>query len=365
MLNAKTKVVVAMSGGVDSSLTAALLVQEGYEVIGVTMQLWTEDVPVDDPNHRGCCSLSEVEDARRVAQTLGIPHYVMNFRDDFHHLVVEYFIREYTAGRTPNPCIACNRHIKFERLLTKAAALGADYVATGHYARVIKDEQSGRVLLCKGVDTTKDQSYVLYHLNQQTLQKFLFPLGGMEKTKTRELARQFNLVVANKPESQEICFIPDDDYKRFLREHAPQSLRPGDIVTQDGQVLGRHEGLPFYTIGQRKGLGIAAAHPLYVVEIDAAHNRVVVGPPEAVYASELLADDLNWIAIDDLEKPLQVHAKIRYAAHEAPAMVFPEANGMVRVKFEQPQRAITPGQSVVFYHGEKVVGGGVIRKACL
>ena len=186
-----------------------------------------------------------------------------------------------------------------------------------------------------------------------------------KKTKTRELARQFNLVVANKPESQEICFIPDDDYKRFLREHAPQSLRPGDIVTQGGEVLGRHEGLPFYTIGQRKGLGIAATHPLYVVEIDAAHNRVVVGPHEAVYASELLADDLNWIAIDGLTAPLQVQAKIRYAAHEAPALVLPEANGMVRVKFEQPQRAITPGQSVVFYHGEKVVGGGVIRKVCL
>ena len=361
MLNAKTKVVVAMSGGVDSSLTAALLVQEGYEVIGVTMQLWTEDVPVDDPNHRGCCSLSEVEDARRVAQTLGIPHYVMNFRDDFHHLVVEYFIREYTAGRTPNPCIACNRHIKFERLLTKAAALGADYVATGHYARVIKDEQSGRVLLCKGVDTTKDQSYVLYHLNQQTLQKFLFPLGGMEKTKTRELARQFNLVVANKPESQEICFIPDNDYRRFLQDRAPGLIKPGPYVAKDGTVLGMHKGFSCYTIGQRKGLGIALGQPMFVTAIDPLTNRVTLGLESDVFSDYLSARDVNWLSGCTPSEPFQAMAKIRSTAAEQPATIVPLPERRLEIRFAQKQRAITPGQSVVLYDGDTVLGGGVIE----
>ena len=359
-MTAKPKVVVAMSGGVDSSLTAALLVRQGYDVIGATMQIW--DSEREETDERGCCSLSAVEDARRVADKLGIPYYVLNFRQLFQETVVDYFIAEYAAGRTPNPCIACNRYVKFEGLLQKALALGAEYVATGHYARIGYDVSRGRFLLRKGLDPAKDQSYALYHLNQNTLRHFLMPLGEYTKTETRQMAREIGLAVADKPDSQEICFVPDDDYQSFLAEKAPASLKPGDIVDTRGRVLGRHKGLPLYTVGQRKGLGIAAGRPLYVVALDTDRNQVIVGDDNDVFASDLIAGDLNYIAIDNLTAPLEAAVKIRYSAREAPALITPQADGQVRISFETPQRAITPGQSVVFYEGDIVLGGGIIGK---
>lgn len=360
---AKPKVVVAMSGGVDSSLTAALLVREGYEVIGVTMRLSDDARDFNEDEDRGCCSLKAVDDARKVADTIGILHYVMNFRDLFQKTVIDYFIDEYAKGRTPNPCIACNRYVKFEGLLQRAMELGAEAVATGHYARIDADQITGRYRLCKGVDVTKDQSYALYHLNQKTLHRFMMPLGNYTKVETRKLAVELHLPVADKPDSQEICFIPDDDYKAYLEEKAPNVLKPGDIVDLHGKVLGRHKGVPLYTVGQRRGLGIAAKTPLYVVGLDLAQNQVIVGGNEDVFATELIAKDMNWIVVDQLVKPMKVGAKIRYGAKEGDATVYPLAEGVVKVVFTQPQRAITPGQSVVFYDGDAVIGGGVIVKA--
>ena len=358
----KKTVVCAMSGGVDSSLTAALLVEQGYEVIGVTMRLAEESREAEDCD-RGCCSLSSVDDARRVCEIIGIPHYAMNFRELFQEKVINYFLDEYARGRTPNPCIACNRYVKFEGLLQRARELGAEYVATGHYARIAQDE-TGRFLLQKGVDVTKDQSYALYHLNQQSLAHFLLPLGGFTKVHTRELAEQYHLPVAHKPDSQEIGFVPHDDYQAYLRAHRSEGLRPGDIVDRAGHVLGQHAGVPLYTIGQRKGLGIAAAAPLYVVALDMAKNQVIVGGKDEVYAGGLIAEDLNWIAIDALMEPIEVAAKIRYGRREGAATVAPLADGRVQVTFAEPQRAVTPGQSVVFYQGDTVVGGGVIAEVC-
>jgi len=362
-MGTKPRVLVAMSGGVDSSLAAALLVAQGYDVIGATMQIWDKDVPEDDAENRGCCSLSAIDDARQVAEKIGIPYYVLNFRDMFQETVVEYFIREYGAGKTPNPCIACNRYVKFEGLLQKALALGAEYVATGHYARIGYDNKLGRHTLSKGVDHTKDQSYALYHLNQDTLKHFLMPLGDYTKVKTRELAAEFGLSVANKPDSQEICFVPNDDYKSFLTEKSPAALKPGYIVDTQGNILGKHQGLPLYTIGQRKGLGIATGKPLYVVELNLESNQVVVGQGQDIFASELIAGDLNFITIDRLEDSMTVSAKIRYGSREGVAVVTPLSGGMVNVKFSEPQRAITPGQSVVFYDGDLVIGGGIIIKS--
>jgi tRNA-specific 2-thiouridylase len=358
----KPRVVVAMSGGVDSSLTAALLVHQGYDVIGATMQIWEKDQGNDDPDSRGCCSLSAVDDARRVANKLGIPYYVLNFRDMFQDTVVNYFMEEYSAGRTPNPCIACNRYVKFEGLLHKALALGAQYVATGHYAQIIYDDNRQRYILRKGIDATKDQSYALYHLNQHTLKHFLMPLGKFAKTETRKMARELGLSVADKPDSQEICFVPNDDYKAFLKNRIPEALKPGNIVDLADNILGRHQGVQLYTVGQRKGLGLAVGTPLYVISLNAERNEVVVGSDQDVFSSELIAGDLNFITIDSLDAPLTVEAKIRYSAPGAQATVTPLGDGQVHVRFTAPQRAITPGQSVVFYHDEDVVGGGIITK---
>jgi tRNA-specific 2-thiouridylase len=281
----------------------------------------------------------------------------------FQETVINYFVDEYAGGKTPNPCIACNRHVKFAGLLEKAKQLGAQYVATGHYARIVFDQSSKRHLLKKGIDTGKDQSYALYHLTQETLKHFLMPLGDYTKVETRRLAKEFGLAVADKPDSQEICFIPDNDYKRYLGDHAPESLRPGNIVDTAGQIIGKHRGLPLYTVGQRKGLGLAAGYPVYVVALDYQRNELVVGSNQDVFADGLIADDLNWISIDGITDKLTVKAKIRYSAREADAVVEKMTDGKVKVSFTQPQRAITPGQSVVFYDGDIVIGGGIIQAA--
>ena len=359
-MTAKTKVVVAMSGGVDSSLTAALLLQQGYDVIGVTMNLSEESRDYDENSDRGCCSLSAVDDAKSVADKLGIPHYVMNFKEMFQEKVVDYFIKEYGEARTPNPCIACNRYIKFEGLLDRALKLGAEYVTTDHYAKIIKDSETGRYLLKKGADANKDQSYVLYHLNQNTLKHFMFPLGDLNKTETRKMAAELGLSVANKPESQEICFVPNDDYKTFLAEKAPAMLTPGNIINTAGEILGKHKGLALYTIGQRKGLGIAAKQPLYVLKLDQTNNSVVVGFEDEIFSQELIATDLNFLLFDKLTVAMEVKAKVRYAAKEAPAFIVPLDGDKVRVIFKDKQRAITPGQAVVFYQDDIVIGGGTI-----
>ena len=354
----KQRVVVAMSGGVDSSVTAALLQEQGYEVVGVTMRL-SEEARDADPDGRSCCALSSVDDARRVADILGIPHYVMDFTEPFQRLVIDYFTQEYARGRTPNPCIACNRHIKFEGLLEKTRALGAQYIATGHYARITRTDD-GTYHLRKGIDAAKDQSYVLYHLTQKMMDHVLFPLGDYCKDEIRRMAEDYGLPVAHKAESQEICFVPRDDYKSYLRTHAPQTMQTGAITDRTGHFLGTHDGIAFYTIGQRRGLGIAAEHPLYVIALDAAENRVIVGTSDEVFARALTASDLSWTLPRPPHEPRRVRAKIRYGKREANAWMEPQGDGTVAIHFSEPQRAVTPGQSIVFYEGDAVLGGGSI-----
>lgn len=354
---ALTKVVVGMSGGVDSSMAAALLKEQGYDVIGVTLQIWRSG-DVETP--KSCCSISAIDDARRVAYQLGIPHYVLNFRNLFEEQVVSYFTEAYFQGQTPNPCLACNRYIKFGEFLRKAHGLGADYIATGHYAQIVRDPDSERFLLYKGADASKDQTYVLYTMTQDQLAHTLFPLADYQKNQVRKLARDLGLSgVANKPDSQEICFVPNDDYVAFLRERAPERIVPGNFVDKQGNILGRHQGLVHYTVGQRKGLGVTFGKPMFVVGFNPERNEVVLGESEDVFAPVLWADDLNWIAIPELKEPLRVEAKVRYKAEPAPAWIHPEG-GTVRVEFDTPQRAATPGQAVVFYQGNLVVGGGRI-----
>lgn len=358
------KVVLAMSGGVDSSVAAAILKQEGYEVVGVTMLFLPPDKlagKVDSSG--GCCRLDAVEDARRVAYKLGIPHYVMDFRDIFARKVIADFCEEYGSGRTPNPCIRCNRYIKFGALLERAKAMGIDFVATGHYAKVEKNGSSSRYLLKKGIDRRKDQSYFLYQLTQEQLAHTLFPAGSFTKEKIRKIAGELNLPVAAKPESQEICFIPDNDYAGFLKNNILLEAEPGLIVNSRGAILGRHRGLPYYTIGQRRRLGISAERPLYVIAIDRINNSLVVGGKEETYGDELTASALNWITVTGLEQPVTVKARIRYRHREAEAIITPLGRDRVNIKFSEPQMAITPGQSVVFYEGDNVVGGGIIEQA--
>lgn len=364
-MDKNNRVLVAMSGGVDSSLCAALLKEQGYDAIGVTMRLWVSPEFEDEAKHsgRGCCSLSAVDDARRVADTMDIPFYVLNFKEPFRRQVVDYFVEEYRRGRTPNPCIACNRYMKFDLLLKKAYELEAWYVATGHYARVEYDEGLKRYRLKKAKDTSKDQTYTLYNLTQEHLAHTLFPLGGYLKSEVREMAAGYGLAVADKPDSQEICFIPDDDYKRFLREETDVEQIPGPIVDVAGNRLGTHRGLVNYTVGQRKGLGLAVGRPVFVVALDVERNTLIIGDDNDVFAKALIADDLNYILIDRLDNPIRVTAKIRYHAKEVPATLSPLEGNRARLDFDEPERAVTPGQSVVFYDGDDVVGGGIIQEA--
>lgn len=358
------RVLCAMSGGVDSSVTAALLVEQGYDVIGVTMNTWTDDIPeeIRMNEHSGCCSLAAVEDARRVAQILGIPYYVFNFQGKFAETVIDYFIDEYAHGRTPNPCIACNRYVKFAAFLQRARELECQYVATGHYARIAPPERAGgRWRLGKPADRRKDQTYVLYNLTQDALAHTLFPLADLLKPDVRRMALDRGLPVHDKPDSQEICFVYDDDYGRFLQERIPEAFRPGPIVTTAGERIGTHQGLPLYTVGQRKGLP-AVGRPLYVVELDVATNTLVVGSDADVLHTVVEADDLNWIAVARLDGPVQCTAKIRRMAPEAACTVTPRGPDRVRVEFEQPQRAPSPGQAIVFYQGDWVLGGGTILR---
>lgn len=355
------KVMIGMSGGVDSSVAAALLKKEGYDVTGVTMKIWPEQTCGVQPDG-GCCSLSAVEDARRVAFKLGIPYYVLNFQDIFKDKVIDYFVDQYIKGRTPNPCIACNRYVKFESLLNKAVSMGIDRIATGHYARIEKDPLSGRFLLKKSVSDRKDQTYALYNMTQYQLERTLMPVGNYEKDTIRKIAAEMGFDVANKPDSQEICFVPDNDYGNFIASNINQAVIPGKFTDTKGNVLGEHKGIIYYTVGQRKGLGKSFGKPMYVVRLDMENNTVVLGEAGEEYSSGLTAVDLNWIAIENLTGQMEVKAKIRYSAKEAEAVITPLGESRVRVDFKNKQRAVTPGQSVVFYDGDIVIGGGVIEE---
>ncbi len=350
------KALIAMSGGVDSSLAAKLTLDMGYECDGCTMKLYTnEDIHVDRSNT--CCSLDDVADAKSVAYKLGMEHYVFNFSEEFRACVIDPFIHAYETGRTPNPCIDCNRYMKFEKLYERASVLGYDKIVTGHYARV---EQDGdRFLLKKALDDTKDQSYVLYSLTQEQLSHTLFPLGGMHKSEVRALAESYGFINANKADSQDICFVPDGDYTAFIERTTKKTYPKGNFVTTDGTVLGTHNGIIHYTIGQRKGLGISAKTPLYVKNVDVEQNQVVLCENEELFSSTLIATNFNWIVERPVE-PFHCKAKIRYRHSEQPATVTPIDETTVRIDFDEPQRAITPGQAAVLYDGDIVMGGGVI-----
>lgn len=358
MKNTK-KVVVGMSGGVDSSVAAYLLKEQGYDVIGVTMQIWQDEERVVEEENGGCCGLSAVDDARRVAAALDIPYYVMNFKKEFKENVIDYFIDEYLHGRTPNPCIACNRYVKWESLLKRSMDIGADYIATGHYAR-IEQLPNGRYSLKRSATLAKDQTYALYNLTQDQLARTLMPVGEYSKDEVREMAEKINLRVANKPDSQDICFVPDGDYAGFIEKTLDTELPTGNFVTLDGKVLGRHKGITHYTVGQRKGLGLALGYPAFVIEIRPETNEVVIGTNEDSMSNYVRANKLNFMSIPDLKEPMHVFAKIRYNHKGAWCTIEKTGEDEVLCTFEEPQRAITPGQAVVFYDGDYVLGGGTI-----
>lgn len=348
-----------MSGGVDSSVAAALLVEQGYRVTGMMMRLWSEPNAPGAAAVNRCCTPDAVAQAQYVADRLDIPFYVVDAKTVFHDHIVNFFIDEYVAGNTPNPCIECNRHIRFDFLLNKALSLGADYLATGHHARVRMVD--GRFQLWRAVDLNKDQSYVLHVLGQQQLSHALFPVGEYPKPEVREIARRFGLPTASRADSQDLCFLSDNDYRRFLRDHAPaDSIRPGPIEHVDGQRLGQHDGLPFYTIGQRKGLGIAHSEPLYVVGTRPADNALIVGPRAALGQDTLRAVRVNWVSGQPPSAPFRAEVKIRYRAQPAPATVTPLDGMRAGVRFDAPLRDITPGQAAVFYNGDHCLGGGII-----
>lgn len=349
------KALIGMSGGVDSSVAAYLTQQEGFSCIGATMRLYT-----GQDQEGSCCSLDDVEDARTVAYRLGMPFYVFNFSEDFREKVMADFVRCYESGLTPNPCIQCNRHLKFDRFLRRAQELGCDCIVTGHYARIAENPQTGRFELRKAIDEAKDQTYFLYTLTQEQLCCTRFPLGKLTKAEARAIAESKGFINAKKRDSQDICFIPNGDYAAFLSSYTGKTYPQGDYLDQSGKVVGRHKGAVAYTLGQRKGLNLAMGEPVYVCGKDMANNTVTVGPNEALMRTTLLAEDCNWIAIPSPTAPIRTKAKARSRMTEQPATVYPEENGIVRVVFDEPQRALTPGQAVVFYDGDTVLGGGTI-----
>lgn len=362
MMKNKKTVVVGMSGGVDSSVAACLLKKQGYEVIGVTMQIWQEEDACTVENEGGCCGLRAVEDARRVAAQIGIPYYVMNFRREFQESVIDYFVREYREGRTPNPCIACNRYVKWESLLQKSLAIGADYIATGHYARICH-LQNGRHTLVRSDAKGKDQTYALYNLTQDQLAHTLFPLGEYDKNQIRQIAEDAGLQVAHKPDSQEICFVPDNDYAGFLERETGERESVGNFVNRFGEVLGQHKGIGHYTIGQRKGLGIAFGEPMFVIEIRPETNEVVLGTGDDVFVDHLTAEKVNYMAVDHFEKGQEVLARIRYNHEGAAAVIEEIGEDSFSLRFKEPVRAVTPGQAVVLYDHDLVLGGGTIARS--
>lgn len=360
-MSRKEKVIIGMSGGVDSSVAAWLLKEQGYEVIGVTMQIWQDEEEEVLEENGGCCGLSAVEDARRTAQLLEIPHYVMNFKADFKRFVIDYFVSEYLEGRTPNPCIACNHYVKWEALLNRSLEIGADYIATGHYAR-IRQLENGRFCLTRSVTAAKDQTYALYNLTQEQLSHTLMPVGSYSKEEIRRMADQIGLSVADKPDSQEICFVPDQDYAGFIERTTGAPSQTGNFVQADGTILGQHKGIIHYTIGQRRGLGLPMGRRVVVTEIRPETNEVVIGEQEDVWTDHLLADRLNWMSVPDLTEERSASAKIRYNHTGTPCTLQKTASDQVRVQFHEPVRAVTPGQAVVFYDGDCVLGGGTILK---
>jgi tRNA-specific 2-thiouridylase len=365
MKRVSNRVLVGMSGGVDSSVTTGLLVEQGYEVIGVTIKTYRyEDVGGNVGNDSSCCSLDGINDARRICQQLGIPHYTVDFTASFKEKVIDYFVEDYLEGNTPNPCVRCNRTIKWGEMLRKADSLGAEYVAMGHYARIRTNPENGRRYIVRGADMRKDQSYMLWGLTQDQLARTLFPLADMTKEESRAHAHRLGLGIESKPESYEICFIPDNDYHRFLRDVVPnldERIGPGDVVL-DGKTIGKHEGFPFYTTGQRKGLGIAHSEPLYVLDVLPSSNTVVVGNEHDLEHKGLVARDVNMMKVASIDEPTTYTAKIRYKDNGAPALCRTDAHGDVHLQFEQPRKAITRGQSVVFYDGDDVIGGGIIDR---
>lgn len=353
------KVVVGMSGGVDSSVAAYLLKEQGYDVIGVTMQIWQEEDTCTVEENGGCCGLSAVEDARRVAAALDIPYYVMNFREEFKKNVIDYFVDSYVNGQTPNPCIACNRYVKWEALLKRSISIGADYIATGHYARV-EQLPNGRYALRRSATAAKDQTYALYNLTQEQLKRTLMPVGEYTKEEVRQIAEKIGLLVADKPDSQDICFVPDGDYASFIETHTGKKVSEGNFVLSDGTVIGQHKGIIHYTVGQRKGLGLALGFPAFVLEIRPETNEVVIGTYEESLTMVVRANKLNFMAVEDIQRPVRVFAKIRYNHKGAWCTVERTGEDEVTCRFEEPQRAVTPGQALVFYDGEYVLGGGTI-----
>lgn len=357
MSKEKTRVVVAMSGGVDSSVAAAMLVEQGYDVVGLMLKLWAEDGSAANR----CCTLDAQADAGTIADMFDIPFYVRDYKQVFKSTIVEPFIEAYANGLTPNPCLTCNRSIRFDRLLKEALSLGAQYLVTGHYARVKQDAQ-GRYELWRGVDPTKDQSYVLHSLNQTNLPHVFFPLGDYTKEEVRQMGQRFKLPVFDKPDSQDLCFLGDDGYRGFLKRHAPHTLTPGDIVNTQGDVLGQHQGLPAYTIGQRKGLGVYHAEPLFVIRLDVARNRLVVGTRAELGRDTLTAHHVTTVSGEAFTEPLRVQAKIRYKSRPVPATITPLPGNRLRAQFDDPLPDITPGQGLVFYDEDKVLGGGIIER---
>lgn len=354
------KVLVAMSGGVDSSVTAAMMVDAGYDVTGITMRLGSPDTIEVEPERPNCCSLEGIEDARRVATQLDIPFYGVNYEDIFQEQIIDYFVAEYLVGRTPSPCMVCNRELKFGKLLDLAKSLECEAIATGHYARVEQHPETGRHLLRKALDVSKDQSYFLAALTQEQLQAAMMPLGEYSKAEVRDLARKYQLKTAEKIESQELCFVADTNYRRFIQDRIPEKIEGGDILDKDGKVLGKHQGVPFYTVGQRRGLGIAVGKPLYVTQLNVSDNTIVVGENDDLLEDTMHVERINLISIDKLTEPIRAHVKIRSRDEGGPAIITPTSETEAVVKFDEPRRAITPGQATVFYDGEYVIGGGWI-----